>query len=441
VFAVGLTAVQFLPFVELVREGNRPLHQIGFATVGGETGASWLTLLLPPGAWLPINGEFNLYGGGIFFIFACIAIIAAIKNRDARALLAASLAGFVLALGEGTFVLPALAQWVPGFSGVRFPSRYALGSVMMINLLAVWWLNKIWREKKIDNGLVVFCLVVQTAVLISGLFVQAPIYRAPPIPNNGAQLKHDLLSEGLPRDGAPPRVALPASILAANAGAQLGLSTISGFNNPALGRTWNALYGTVGQPAPDFHRAEVKDDVILKLNNRPDYFGLSAVIKMPGNRIYFAPPSAPRAFVCFTTSHVATAGEAFSKIREGHDFIHDALVEQQPPFQPTLGPTPTGRAEIVGFSRNRVAVKYRAAAPALLILAEAWYPGWTARIDKLVPIETIPVNGWMRGVPVPTGSGEVIFNYRPTHWWLGVLGSFLSCLLALHVWTVPNRLK
>ncbi len=439
--AVGITAIQFFPFVELVNQGNRPLHQLGFATIGGESGLDWLTLLVSPSAWLPTNGEFNLFGGGIFFVIACAAFVPAIKNRDGRGLLAAALAGFVLALGNRTAILPGLAHWVPGFSSVRYPSRYALASIMMVNVLAIGLLNKLQRWKKIGHPLVFFALIAQGGVLILGLFVQASNYRAPQIPKNGPQLKRDLRSEGLPRDGAPPRVALPVSILVADAGATVGVSTVSGFNNPALGRTWNALYTLLDQPAPDFHRAEVKDDIISKLNQRPDYFGLSAVLKLPGNRIYFSSPPAPRAFVCFSVTRVSGAMDAVLKIRQGHDFIHDALVEQTLSFQKNIQSTPTGRAEIVEFSRNRVVVKYSAAAPALLVLEEAWYPGWTATIDNLASIETMPVNGWMRGVPVPAGAAQVIFNYRPTRWWLYVLVSLFTILLALHLWTRPKAIR
>jgi hypothetical protein len=433
-FAVALTALQFFPFVELIRQGNRPFNQPGFATIGGEMGRSWLTLLLPPGAWLPTNGEFNLYGGGIFFVIACAACARAIKNRTGRGLLAAGLAGFVLALGDRTLILPALSHWVPGFSGVRYPSRYALASVIMINLLAVWWLDKLQREKKISHTVVGFALATQGIVLSLGLFVQASIYQASPTPKNGAQLKHDLRSEELPRDGAPPRVALPASILVADGGASLGVSTVSGFNNPALSRTWNALYTLVDEPAPDFHRAEVKDDIILKLNGHPDYFGLSAVIKMPGNRIYFAPPPTPRAFVCFATTHVSNATEAVLKIRRGHDFVHDALVEQPLSFRSVGQSVPTSRAEIIAFSSNRIVVNCSLSAPGVLVLAESWYPGWSAKIDGLESVPVIPVNGWMRGVTVPAGTAKVTFEYVPTGWWWAVATSGFSSLAALFLW-------
>jgi hypothetical protein len=435
--AAGIAAVQLLPFVELLQQGNRPLHDTIFATQGGETGSDWLTLLVPPGSWLRSDGEFNLHSGGLFSILACAAVAAGSKNRNMRALAIAGLFGFILALGDHTPLLPALADWIPGFAGVRYPSRYALASVLTISLLAVWWLDSIYREKQVGLATLILCLSVQGATLIGGLFVQASIYRVPSIPENQAVLKRDLLAEGLPGDGAPPRVALPASILTANAGAQSGVTTISGFNNPALTRTWNALYTIAGEPVPDFHRAEVKDRVILKLNERPDYFGLSAVFKMPGNRITFMPPLIPRAFVSFNATRVTNAAQAVLRIREGHDFVREALVEDASLVMNSSSGR-KGDATIVGFSRNRIVTECRATAPGLLVLAESWYPGWTVTINGIAKGPTVPVNGWMRGVQIPEGTNRVVFSYTPTYWWWGVLTSASSLLLVLVLW-VPLR--
>jgi hypothetical protein len=431
--ATGLAAVQLLPFAELVRQGNRPLHEAAFATRGGESGLSWLTLLLPPGSWLNSDGEFNLHSGAIFFALACAAVAAAVKNRNVRALAAAGLLGFVLALGDGTFVLPGLAEWVPGFAGVRFPSRYALGSMLTVALLAAWWLDHASREKRIGRTAVFVILSLQGATLVAGLFAQAQIYRVPRTPDNEVQLMADLRAEGLPRDGAPPRVALPASILRANAGAQCGVSTISGFNSPALARTWTSLYILAGEPQPDFHRAEVKDDIILKMNEWAPYFGLSAVFKMPGNKIRFSAPQAPRAFLSFSIRKVGSWEAAVERVRSGHDFVREALVEQDVAGLEKRADA-SGSATITHFSRNRVTVKYESNAPGILVLAEAWYPGWTARLNDTAELAVIPVNGWMRGVQVPVGLNSVVFEYQPTWWWLGLGATGCSCAAAVMLW-------
>ena len=37
------------------------------------------------------------------------------------------------------------------------------------------------------------------------------------------------------------------------------------------------------------------------------------------------------------------------------------------------------------------------------MLAEPWYPGWTAEVNGHTAA-VIPANGWMRAVPVPAGT-------------------------------------
>jgi len=353
------------------------------------------------------------------------AVVVAVKNRNGRALVVAGLFGFVLALGDGSFVLPALARWVPGFAGVRFPSRYALGSVLVVTLLATWWLDRTFRGKRLGAAAAGVIFGLQAAILIAALFAQAEIYLAPRTPDNETRLADDLRAEGLPRDGAPPRVALPASILRANAGARCGVSTISGFNNPALTRTWSALYILAAAPEPDFHRVEVKDRIILKMNDWPAFFGLSATFKSPGNELHFAAPPVPRAFLSFSTHRVTNGTDALERVRSGHDFVREPLVEQdvgdlgKPAGQ-------TGSATITHFGRNRIRIKYEASAPGLLVLAEAWYPGWTARLNDAGELAVIPVNGWMRGVQVPAGVHNLTFAYRPTWWWTGLGISFVA---------------
>jgi uncharacterized membrane protein YfhO len=57
-------------------------------------------------------------------------------------------------------------------------------------------------------------------------------------------------------------------------------------------------------------------------------------------------------------------------------------------------------------------VRASSSAPAILVLAEAWYPGWAATVRGR-RTEVFPVNGWMRGASVPAGESEVVFEYRP----------------------------
>jgi len=67
---------------------------------------------------------------------------------------------------------------------------------------------------------------------------------------------------------------------------------------------------------------------------------------------------------------------------------------------------------------------------ALLVLAEAWYPGWRAEIDGKV-CACVPANGWMRAVPVPPGRHQVRVCFHQDFLLPGLLISLASTGLLL----------
>ncbi|HEY5080225.1 MAG TPA: hypothetical protein VII43_10270, partial [Opitutaceae bacterium] len=107
-----------------------------------------------------------------------------------------------------------------------------------------------------------------------------------------------------------------------------------------------------------------------------------------------------------------------------------ALLEEgrSPAFPPAAG-THAGDAEITAFAPERVTVRARADAPAILVLAEAWYPGWSATVAGM-RAEVFPVNGWMRGVLVPAGDSVVVFSFHSRLLAAG-LGISASCAILL----------
>jgi hypothetical protein len=94
---------------------------------------------------------------------------------------------------------------------------------------------------------------------------------------------------------------------------------------------------------------------------------------------------------------------------------------------------PGDRAEIVAYAPERVEIVTHSAAPALLVLSDSLYPGWTATVaGALAPIKA--VNGLFRGVVVPAGEQRVIFTFAPTGWRAGLWlagGGVILLLLAL----------
>jgi uncharacterized membrane protein YfhO len=65
----------------------------------------------------------------------------------------------------------------------------------------------------------------------------------------------------------------------------------------------------------------------------------------------------------------------------------------------------------VAWGLNRAEVTVNATRPAMLVLSQAWSPGWEARIDGHV-VAVVRADGLVQGVPVPAGSHRVELAYR-----------------------------
>lgn len=71
-----------------------------------------------------------------------------------------------------------------------------------------------------------------------------------------------------------------------------------------------------------------------------------------------------------------------------------------------------GAVEVVSYEDQRVTLRARVDDPALLVLADMVYPGWTAIVDGTeTPIGA--VDGLFRGIALSPGDHFIEFEYRP----------------------------
>jgi hypothetical protein len=95
-----------------------------------------------------------------------------------------------------------------------------------------------------------------------------------------------------------------------------------------------------------------------------------------------------------------------------------------------LGSAAGGQVRIVSYRLNDVTVEVETPGPALLRLADLWYPDWTARVDgKPTPI--LKADYLLRAVYVPAGRHRVEFRYESPAVMRGLLLSLLSLLVVL----------
>jgi hypothetical protein len=73
---------------------------------------------------------------------------------------------------------------------------------------------------------------------------------------------------------------------------------------------------------------------------------------------------------------------------------------------------PATPARVGVMSPTRVEVEAELPRPGLLVLSEAWFPGWVASVDG-APAEILRADYVLRGVALGAGSHRVRFDYRP----------------------------
>ncbi|WNG51035.1 YfhO family protein [Archangium minus] len=89
------------------------------------------------------------------------------------------------------------------------------------------------------------------------------------------------------------------------------------------------------------------------------------------------------------------------------------VVLECPAAEPSGAPTEgeLGQVSFLRYAPEHVELEVKAERPAVLVLNDAWYSGWSATLDG-EPVSLLPANVAVRGVRVPAGTHRVLFTYR-----------------------------
>ncbi len=149
----------------------------------------------------------------------------------------------------------------------------------------------------------------------------------------------------------------------------------------------------------------------------------------------------PRAYVASHVLSVPTKAAALAAISDpAFDPAATAFVESGHPV-PEGRPGALQAARIVEYGPQRVVIETPAAdAPGLLVLSDAYYPGWRAEIDGRAA-DILPTNVALRGVLLTGGPHRVVFQYDPLSFKIGlaVTTLALALLTAIAVWGLRAR--
>ncbi len=158
-------------------------------------------------------------------------------------------------------------------------------------------------------------------------------------------------------------------------------------------------------------------------------------------RLFALDPDAPRAWLAFAAVEVPGDEQGYAAVRDA------AQARARPPVLQGSRTT-AARAVLAAAPRpiepvtlrepwaERQELSLAPARPALLVVADAWAPGWRVEVDGQ-PAVIERVGGAFRGVYLEAGPHTVLFRYRPEGWgwgvrlWvLGLLGSLGAAAVA-----------
>ena len=224
-----------------------------------------------------------------------------------------------------------------------------------------------------------------------------------------------------------------------NLGMTYGIEGAGGYESFTIWRYTNLLY-TIdnGQPYPfaklkqDLAAGELKrfDTPLVDLLNVRWYIGTNAPAPQwierfrpksgdklhavheptwdPQLGVWENPHVLPRAYVVHHATVLAddaAQAHALLKLDPRNDVILDAA--------PSPAPSGNGMepARIVTLARKRVVVEADTPAPGVLVLSDAWYPGWRVTVDG-APATLLRADYALRGVAIPAGKHTIEFTFR-----------------------------
>ena len=165
---------------------------------------------------------------------------------------------------------------------------------------------------------------------------------------------------------------------------------------------------------------------------------LEEIFTAPPLKVYRNRFSLPRAWVVEDVQVATSAGQPKDLVlaREFHPG-RTAVVEG--PLR--LSPRPAGadeaplRQQITFdyYSPRRLYLHTTTNRAGLLVLSEAYYPGWQARLDG-VPVPIHRADYMLRGIELPAGEHQLEMVYNPPSFWVGLAVSAATLIAVAAVW-------
>ncbi len=293
-----------------------------------------------------------------------------------------------------------------------------------------------WWRPRIAVAALSLILSVDLVMAVRGLEVTSPrSYLYPPT----------ALTDYLRALPQPARVTsdfagIPAGILSC-----YGIEELMGYEGiyPArMMRLQQALKASVWQAfepvyASEYYLNDARFEPMFPVD-RPGYF--EKIATYDGIGVYRNRKALPRAYLAGSLEVLPSTDALIEQLgKPGWNPAGQVFTDVPPPKSFKNGVLASmGTAKVIRRTATRVSIEAEATGEAVLVLSDAYYPGWHAQIDgQDTPV--FPVYHAYRGLIVPEGRHTIEFEYRPWTFRLGLAIS--TCTLLASVVYSASRLR
>src|SRR5690606_20046604 len=85
---------------------------------------------------------------------------------------------------------------------------------------------------------------------------------------------------------------------------------------------------------------------------------------------------------------------------------------------------------ITQFNPEQITIQTETVVPSLLVLTEAFYPGWQATIDGY-PTEIFQADVYFQALFVPEGEHEIVFTFQPKSFGYGRIVTIIGLIIVV----------
>lgn len=512
----GLTAVQTLPFLDLLIHSQRGVNYVS-SNMAAMPLTGWANYLVPlfhcvrllQGMFVPANtiiwtGSYYL---GVGVVALSLLAVWRVRNYRARMLAALALFSLLMALGGHALIYDWVKRLMPLLGFMRFPVKFVILANFTLPLLAAYglgWLQTLPSEKRAGEwkktGCLLFALVISMAVillyawqrpLVQGDFALAIwsastrvlflglIFGCMALLQRLTDLKWQWLLQSCliilfwfdvltHNSNLSPTVA--RVVLAPNSVRQFFKwdgQVKAGISRAMPTRASRSIL-SAGNPNPIIdifgRRLSLSCDYNL-LDHVPLTDGFFALwlknYSQVFRRAFFATnePSKLEAFL--GVSHVTNPTNILEWTPR-NSFLPMITAGQKPIFAPDTEVLPAlfsrkfkplqvvylpmeaqGRIQANGntkvkilssnFSPQRVGIEIESSAPAMVVVAQAFYPAWHAYVDGR-PVPLWRANYAFQALEVPSGIHQIALIYQNRMFFLGGVFSFASLIIWVAAW-------